>query len=172
MNLSAESWVALAGVGSGTIVGVASLVLSYLSNKRTLEQSEKNLQTQLFHEDRKRALVKLSALLDEEILDAPEGSFLGLKTTLWNFLRSLDGQFLPDDTRKMIINEIKKLNKSAEGSYEQIEPSDEEIERFERERYNNLDEFERFDQDFSEQIRQAKEAIRNKIREDIKPPKS
>ena len=86
MALTEENLISIGAI----IVGIISLILSYLLNRWTLKQSEKNLKTQLLYEDRKKAIFGLKKILENT-------DYYTMKSRLINYIDSLEGQFiLPD----------------------------------------------------------------------------
>lgn len=86
---------------SAVIVALVTAILTLIYNKRFLKQSQINLQIQLLHEDRKKALFKILTIVDDESSD-----FFEIET----FIKSPESIYLPDNTQILINNAVKKVN--------------------------------------------------------------
>lgn len=82
------------------LVALGASILSLLYNNKILRQSERNLNTQLLHEDKKKALLDLLEKLNtnNNIFD------------ITYFLESTDSLYLPNNTRNFIILVLKELS--------------------------------------------------------------
>lgn len=94
------------------IVGIVSLGLTFYFNRKTLQQSEKNLKIQLFYEDKKKAIFELNKILRFS-------DNLSTKSSLIHFLESPESQYLPLDTKSSVLTYIKEIEGfMKEGGYD------------------------------------------------------
>ena len=103
MEISFENLISIILAIIAVIVSIISLIITYRFNKKTLQQSEKNLKIQLFYEDRKKAIFKLNKILEGE-------KYFLVRTELLDFLKLPESLYLPLDIKKSILNKIKKID--------------------------------------------------------------
>lgn len=96
------------GLVSGLIIAIITQIIAHYFSKKSLEtQQEHNLRIakmQLYHEDRKNALVKL-----DELLKKGYKTFSDFRNTLSTFLNGSLGLFLPDRLRENLKKEIEDI---------------------------------------------------------------
>lgn len=169
MIFTTENLISITAIVVGTSIGVVSLVISYYLNKKTLKQSEKNLKIKLLHEDRKKALFTLSERFKKS-KNYPE-----LKKNIFEFIKSSEGQYLPDDIIKMIYTKINEIEEFIDKKcpYKPPEPSQEEVEEWEImdwEQKTNMTPFEKFELEFEEKLSSFKNEIEAKAHRKLKTP--
>ncbi len=155
------------------VVAIASLGSSLYFNKKTLTQSERNLEIQLTHKDRKKALYKLSELIRKDLI------FLKYYNEIKAFLSGFEGQFIPEDIRKKVLNELNKMDKFSleEDPSNSLVPTEKEILKYyeqvqkdEEERQKRLDPMDKFNEEFSNRLSSFKGEIISEIKYRINKP--
>jgi hypothetical protein len=66
--VSGDQWIALAGVSSGAIVGIGSLLFAYFNGKAERAHGERLARSGRLHEQRRAAYVEISRLLERQRL--------------------------------------------------------------------------------------------------------
>ena len=66
--MSGDQWIALAGVSSGAIVGIGSLLFAYFNGKAERAHGERLARSGRLHEQRRAAYVEISRLLERQRL--------------------------------------------------------------------------------------------------------
>lgn len=129
-------------------------------NKKTLEQTEKNLQLQLMYNDQKKALLTLHKILQSknDIKNAKE------------YLNSPESFFLPSETRNLVIKliaEVDLMKANAPGNSpmtsEMIDDIQEEAEKAEQQYYESLDVIDQFQHDLDKKVSELKTQLNHNI---------
>ena len=96
------------GLISGLIIAIITQIVAHYFSKKSLDaQQEHSLRIakmQLYHEDRKNALIKL-----DELFKKCYKTFSEFRNTISTFLNGSLGLFLPDKLRGELKKEIKTL---------------------------------------------------------------
>ena len=155
------------GLISGIVIAIVTQIIGHYFSKKSLEaQREHNLKSvrlQLFHEDRKKAMIEL-----DKLLKAGYKRFRDFRNTLDSFLNSSSGLFLPDNLRKELKSEIQNIDQflfekriEIEGPPPEFEP--EEYEAW----FQSLDPYEAVDVEVRDRLSRLKRSMRDKIRKSI-----
>jgi gas vesicle protein len=98
----------LLGLLSGAILGIISQITSYYFAKKNLkiqqEQNERILKTQLFHEDRKKAIIELDGILKKSYKSLREFS-----NAVASFLDGESGIFVPIKLRNELKGKLQEI---------------------------------------------------------------
>lgn len=171
IELSSGNWIAIVAV----IVGILSLVSSYILSNRALKQSEESVKRQLRYEDEKKALKQLTELMRNN------KNFNDFQKEILKFLNSFESQYIPSETRSFIYEHLRDVEKysiendplappgptdaESEAMYEEYIES-------ERERKASMDDYELFNQEFEKKIKEFKDSVtghvHKKVRDSIK----
>jgi len=97
----------------GTVTGILSLVISMHFNRKAinqaekaLEQSDKNLKTQLLYEDKKKALMNF-----QRTLSGAANNTRDLREKIDTFLDSFEGKYVPKDVVGKVHASLEELEK-------------------------------------------------------------
>lgn len=164
MNLSIELFFGIIG----TITGVTSLVVSAYFNKKAIEQTDKNLKSQLLYQDRKQALMNLQKIIDES------ENLYTLKQNLEVFSNSFERIYVP----KGVLENIKSKLYGVEEFYDENTPypsdhmSDEKYDDYLNsipdDPYENMDHIERFDYDLKAKLNHFRISMKQIIDNNLK----
>jgi len=158
---------------SAIIIASVSLFVSIYFNSRTLKQSEKNLEIQLTHKDTNNALRRLSELVNEK------SSHQKFHDDIKSFLSDFEGQFIPEDIKKLTLDRLYGLNefyhrehplKDPEPTEEELRENLEEFTREEMDRQKRLNPEEKFDEIYYNRLDSFKGTIISKIKVRLTKP--
>ncbi|WGM89556.1 MAG: hypothetical protein NUK63_00060 [Candidatus Bathyarchaeum tardum] len=94
---------------SASLVAIITQVIAYYFTKKSLERQQEHslkvMKMQLFHEDKKKALIKL-----DELLNADYPSFSKFTQNIRDYLKSSESIFIPLELRKKLSNRISDIN--------------------------------------------------------------
>ncbi|OGM12047.1 hypothetical protein A2Z22_01945 [Candidatus Woesebacteria bacterium RBG_16_34_12] len=155
----------------GTVTGILSLIISLFFTRKAikqadkaLEQSDKNLITQLLYEDKKRALMKLQSIIDGTKL-------VELRVKLDTFFKSIESSYVPRDVSNRIYNMLEELEKFEDenAAYPTKRKMDEEEAAFYEasDPLGGMTEFEQFEYEFGEKINSFKHSSNYIIKESL-----
>lgn len=157
------------GLISAIILAIITHVIAqYFSRKNLIDQQEHNLKTlkmQLFHEDRKKALIEL-----HEMLKVSYKTFDDFKKAAMTFLDGKQALFLPRKLRSELRGEVLKLNGFLTSRLVEIgfygEPPDEYLEDYEAEAAAWAEDFPKaaLDAEVRERLSGLKSSMRDRIK--------
>lgn len=97
------------GLLSGIVLTIIGQFIGYYFTKRSLkaqqEHSERIAKIQLYHEDKKKALIELDELVKKKYKTFPK-----FRETIESFLNGSSGLFLPDKLRRGLIEQIRGID--------------------------------------------------------------
>lgn len=157
------------GLISGIILAIISQIIGHYFSRRNLEaQQEHSLKVakmQLYHEDRKNALVKL-----DELLKKGYKSFSEFRSTITTFLEGSLGIFLPEKLRMDLKKEMKDIDQFLYEKQIEIEgpPPDYDSYIDDREAwFKSLNPYERVDVEVKDRLSRLKSSMRDKIKKQV-----
>jgi len=159
------------GLLSGVIIAIVTQIIAHYFSKKSLEvQQEHNLRIakmQLYHEDRKDALIKL-----DELLKKGYETFSDFRNTINTFLNGSLGLFLPDKLREGLKKEIQDIDQFLFEKEIEIfgepEPPEEFPEEYEHEAWlASISPVERVDVEVRDRLSRLKGSMRDKIKKYI-----
>lgn len=146
----------------GTVAGVTSFIVSVYFNKKAIEQTDRNLKTQLRYEDKKRALVALQRVINE-------ADFWKLREKIKIFLDVPDSNFIPQEVISGVYGDIEKVEKFDEKNTpypkqeEPPEPDDNYYDPTE-----GMNEYEKHDYALKKEIDSFKSSVKCRIDDALK----
>ena len=150
-------------------ISLISLAVSIQFNKRTLEQSDTHLRTQLSYDDQKKSIFKLNDIIDNS------KTYNEFCKSIKTFLDSNEGQFIPNEIKKDIMVGMSDLDKYDRENDPSRPPdpeyTDEEYLEHEKYRYemDKLKEpYEIFEEKFNYKLKGFKSKIKHKSRQNLK----
>lgn len=155
------------GAVTGVIVAIVTQIIAHYFSKKTLavqtEHSLKLARMQLYHQDRKEAIIKLDALLK-----APYKSFRNFRDAVNSFLDGSTGLFLPKPLKKSLSKQLSEINSLLVIGEAEIhgEPEEEDPDEGARDYYewiDNLSDEEKLDMAITERLSTLKSTMREKI---------
>jgi len=151
----------------GWFLGIASLIIAevigYLFTKKNMkiehEYSERMLKTQLYQEDKKKALVEL-----DELLRKKYDTFRNFEKAVESFLDGSSGIFLPERLKEELRNEVRSVSAFLSEKLEELygpppEPPDDYEDWIE-----DLSPEEEIDAELETRLKGLKSQMREKIR--------
>lgn len=155
------------GLISGIVLAIISQIVGHYFSKRSLEaQQEHSLKVvrmQLFHEDRKKALIEL-----DKLLKASYKSFRSFRNTVDSFLNGSTALFLPDKLRNELKKEIRDIDQFLSQKRIEIEGSPPEFDEEEHEAWlQSLDPYEAVDREVRDRLSRLKSSMMDKIKKSI-----
>ena len=156
------------GLISGLIIAIITQIIAHYFSKKSLEaQQEHSLRVakmQLYHEDRKNALVKL-----DELLKKGYKSFSEFRNTISTFLNGSLGLFLPDKLREELKKEIQDIDQFLFEKQIDLygEPPEEYFEDDYEAWFESLSPEERVDVEVRDRLSKLKGSMRNRITKHI-----
>lgn len=157
------------GLISGLIIAIITQIVAHYFSKKSLDaQQEHSLRIakmQLYHEDRKNALIKL-----DELFKKGYKTFSEFRNTISTFLNGSLGLFLPDKLRGELKKEIQDIDQFL--LEKQIDlyggPPEEWFEEDDYEAwFESLSPEERVDIEVRDRLSKLKGSMRNKIKKHI-----
>ena len=155
------------GIISGITIAIITQIIAHYFSKKSLEaQQEHSLRIakmQLYHEDRKDALIKL-----DELLKKGYKNFSEFRNTIITFLDGSTGLFLPDKLRRELKNEVEDIDSFLLKKQIEIygEPPDYEPEDYEA-WFEDLSPEERVDVEVKDRLSRLKNSMRDKIKKHV-----
>lgn len=154
----------------GWLLGIGSLVIAqaigYYFSKRNLESqqehSERILRIQLYHGERKKALIQL-----DELLKKRYKTFREFRDSVESYLDGSSSIFLPATLRDELREEIMDISifiRKEEQKFEPPEPPPEFFEEEHEEWLRSLSPWEAIDEEAKSRLSGLKSSMRNKIR--------
>jgi hypothetical protein len=155
------------GIISGLTIAIITQIIAHYFSKKSLEaQQEHSLRIakmQLYHEDRKDALIKL-----DELLKKGYKNFSEFRNTIITLLDGSTGLFLPDKLRKELKNEVEDIDSFLLKKQIEIygEPPGYESDDYEA-WFEDLSPEERVDVEVKDRLSRLKNSMRDKIKKHV-----
>ena len=149
------------------LVAILSFCISVYFNKRTLEQSDANLKTQLLYDDQKKSIFKLNDIIDTS------KTYNKFCENIKIFLDSNEGQFISNEIRTDIsigMRDLDKYDLENDPSRPPELDDDEEYQRYlkdQEEIDQSMNPYEIFEQKFGNKLVMFKSKIKNKSRQNL-----
>lgn len=156
------------GLISGLTIAIITQIIAHYFSKKSLEAQQEHslriVKMQLYHEDRKNALIKL-----DELLKKGYKTFSEFRNTITTFLDGSLGLFLPDKLREELKKEVQDIDQFLLEKQidlygeppEWSEPDDSEA------WFESLTPEERVDVEVTDRLRKLKGLMRDKIKKHI-----
>ena len=141
----------------GTITGVTSLIVSAYFNKKAIEQTDRNLKTQLLYEDKKRALTALRKIVVET-------KFRDVRGKIQTFLDAPEGTYVSQEVISGVYEDIGKVEKFGEKSSPEPKPEEPpEPEDWYSDPTEGMGEYEKYEYALNREISSFKSSAKHRI---------
>lgn len=157
----------LLGLLSGGFLIIVSQIIGHYFARKNLEAQQKHglrvVKMQLFHGDRKEALIEL-----DKLLKAGYKRFGDFRNTVESFLNSSLALFLPDDLRTDLKKEIQNIDQFLFEKQIEFEGPPPEFDEEEHEAWiQSLNPYEAVDVEVRDRLGRLKRSMRDRIRKSV-----